>query len=38
MRKGFMYIDEEITLDFPMDEELKRYIDGMDKAFEENDE
>ena len=21
-----------------MDEELKRYIDGMDKAFEENDE
>lgn len=32
-----MYIDEEISMDFPMPEELREYIDGMDKAFEEND-
>lgn len=38
MRKGFMYIDEDISMDFPMPEELREYIDGMDKAFEENDE
>ena len=38
MRKGFMYIDETISVDFPMPEELREYIDGMDKAFEENDE
>lgn len=37
MRKGFMYIDETIPMDFPMPEELREYIDGMDKAFEEND-
>lgn len=38
MRKGFMFIDETIKLDFEMPEDLKEYIDGMDKAFEENDE
>lgn len=37
MWKGFMYIDEEIPMNFPMPEELREYIDGMDKAFEEND-
>lgn len=38
MQKGFMYIDETIPMDFPMPEELREYIDGMDKAFEENDD
>lgn len=38
MQKGFMYIDETIPMDFDMPEELREYIDGMDKAFEENDE
>lgn len=38
MRKGFMFIDETIKLDFEMPEDLKEYIDGMDKAFKENDE
>lgn len=38
MKKGFMYINENISMDFPMPEELREYIDGMDKAFEENDE
>ena len=38
MRKGFMFIDETIKLDFEIPEDLKEYIDGMDKAFEENDE
>lgn len=38
MRKGFMFIDETIKLDFEMPEDLREYIDGMDKAFEENDE
>lgn len=38
MRKGFMYIDEEISMDFLMPEELREYIDVMDKAFEENNE
>lgn len=38
MKKGFMYIDEEITLDFPMPTELKEYCDGMDAAFERNDQ
>ena len=33
-----MYIDETIILDFKMPEELKEYCDGMDKAFEDNDE
>ena len=33
-----MFIDETIKLDFEMPEDLKEYIDGMDKAFEENDE
>ena len=33
-----MYIDETIPMDFPMPEELKEYIEGMDKAFEENDD
>ena len=37
MRKGFMYIDETVKLDFDMPEELKGYCLGMDKAFEEND-
>ncbi len=37
MRKGFMYIDETIALNFKMPDELQEYIDGMDKAFEEND-
>lgn len=37
MRKGFMFIDEEISMDFPMPEELREYIEGMDKAFEEDD-
>lgn len=37
MKKGFMYIDETVTLDFPMPDELQRYIDGMDRAFEEDD-
>ena len=37
MKKGFMYIDETIPMDFPMPEELREYIDGMDKAFEEDD-
>lgn len=34
MRKGFMYIDEIISIDFDMSEELHEYIDGMNKAFE----
>lgn len=38
MKKGFKYIDEEIKLDFPMPEELKEYCDGLDKAFEENND
>ena len=38
MRKGFMYIDETIKLDFKMPEELQEYIDGMDRAFADNDE
>ena len=33
-----MYIDETIPMDFPMPKGLREYIDGMDKAFEENDE
>lgn len=37
MRKGFMYIDETVKLDFDMPEELEEYCLGMDKAFEEND-
>ena len=37
MRKGFMYIDETVELDFDMPEELKEYCLGTDKAFEEND-
>lgn len=37
MQKGFMKIDEGITLDFDMPEELREYCDGMDQAFEEND-
>ena len=37
MQKGFMYIDETITLDFEMPDVLREYIEGMDKAFEEND-
>ena len=38
MQKGFMYINENIKLDFEMREELQHYIDSMDEAFEENDE
>lgn len=38
MKKGWMYIDEEIILDFPMSEEFEEYIRGLDKAFEDNDE
>ena len=38
MQKGFMYIDETIKLDFDMPEELRKYVDGMDKVFEENDD
>ena len=37
MQKGFMFIDERIPMNFSMPEELREYIDGMDKAFEEND-
>lgn len=37
MTKGDMFIDEEITLDFPMTDEFRRFINGLDKAFEEND-
>lgn len=37
MKKGDMFIDEEIILDFPMTDEFKEYINGLDKAFEEND-
>ena len=39
MRKGFMFIDENIKLDFPMvNPEFKEYIDGMDKAFDEGNQ
>lgn len=34
MQKDFMFIDENIVLDFPMPEELKEFIDGLDAAFE----
>lgn len=38
MRKGHMYIDEEIILDFPMvNEEFKEYTEKLDEAFEEDD-
>lgn len=37
MKKGFMFIDENIVLDFPMSDELKECVDIMDKAFAEND-
>lgn len=37
MRKGFMYIDETIELDFDMPEELREEIEKLDKAFDEND-
>lgn len=37
MQKGFMKIDEGITLDFDMPEGLREYCDGIDKAFEEDD-
>lgn len=37
MRKGFMYIDEEITLDFPMTQWLKESTDNLNIAFETND-
>lgn len=38
MQKGFMSIDESIQMDFDMPAELREYIEGMDKAFENNDE
>lgn len=37
MRKGFMYIDETITLDFNMPEELKEELTILDSAFENED-
>lgn len=38
MRKGFMYIDETVVLDFDMPEELREYVNELDKAFEVDDE
>lgn len=38
MQKGFMYIDETVTLDFEMPDELKKEIELMEKAFADNDE
>ena len=37
MRKGFMYIDETVKLDFDVPEELREELNILDMAFENGD-
>lgn len=37
MTKGDMFIDETITIDFPVSDIMRETINGLNKAFEDND-